>query len=121
MKIYNVGPDELYDLPGEDDQKWEWLVFWYEDGGYDGSGEAVALCKEDNLLYIKNLSHCSCYGPMDGGMGSGDKVTIEDFVSHKDNIHIYDARMEIKDKVVELLASAHAPVFVEPFDFLKSL
>lgn len=122
MKIYNVGPDEFseYELKEMDAENFEFVVYWYEGGGYDGSGEAVGLCKDDNLLYVKGLGHCSCYGPMDGGMGSGDKVTIEDFLSHKDDIHSYDARTEIKEKVKELLP-AYAPVFVEKFDFLKSL
>ena len=118
MKIYQVGPDVPYDLPGEDNEQFEWVVFWYEDGGYDGSGEAVALCKDDGLLYIKDLGHCSCYGPMDGGMESGDKMTVEKFLEDKDDIHSYDARKEIKDKVSELVSLANAPVFVEKFMFL---
>lgn len=122
MKIYNVGPDEMWDsdMPGEDNQKFEWLVYSYENGSYEGSGEAVALCKEDGLLYVKNLGHCSCYGPMDGGMEAGAKVTIAYFLSQKDNIHSYDAMDEIKEKVRELLPG-YAPVFTEKFDLLEFL
>jgi hypothetical protein len=119
MKIYQVGPDVPYDLPGEDDQRFEWVVFWYEDGGYDGSGEAVGLCKDDGLLYIKDLGHCSCYGPMDGGLESGDKMTVEDFLKHNESVLAYEPKDEIKSKVAELL-QWKAPVFFEKFNFLNS-
>jgi hypothetical protein len=102
MKIYQVGPDVPYDL--WEDDRFEWIVHWYEEGCYDGSGEAVGLCKDDGLLYIKNLGHCSCYGPMDGGMESGDKMTVEKFLEHKDDIHAYDAGKEVKAKVLELVS-----------------
>ena len=117
MKIYQVGPDMPYGLPEEDDQQFDWVVFWYEDGGYDGSGEAVALCKDDGLLYIKDLGHCSCYGPMDGGLESGATVTVEKFLEQRDNIHSF-ARTEIEEKVFELLPRWKAPVFTEKFEFL---
>lgn len=105
MKIYQVGPDTSYDVPGEETEEYEWLVFWYKDEGYDGHGETVAYCKGDGLLYVKDLSHCSCYSPFDWGMESGVKMTVEAFLKEKDDIHDYDARNEIKDKVRELLAS----------------
>lgn len=103
MEIYNVGVDELanYELECRDDFKF--IVYQYENYGYEGDGEAVGLCLTDNMLYIKNLSHCSCYGPMDGGIESGDKMTIEDFLSEKEDVHAYDALKAIKDKVRELL------------------
>lgn len=116
MKIYQVGPDLPYDLD-ENDERFEWVVFWYENEGYDGSGEAIGLCKQDGLLYIKNLEHCSCYGPMDAGLESGDKITIEEFMKHKESVHDYEAMAETKEKVIELLQWA-APVFTERFDFL---
>jgi len=119
MKIYQVGPDTPYDLPGEDNQRFEWLVYWYEDGGYDGSGEAVAFCKDEGMLYVRNLEHCSCYGPLDGGMESGVKYPVEKFLEEKDDIFTYDARKEIKEKVSELLASWQPPIFNEAFKFLE--
>lgn len=47
--------DSLYNEDGlyiSDDQ---WLVYWYEDGGYDGSGEAVKLDK-NGKLFRKSLT-----------------------------------------------------------------
>ena len=104
MIFYSVGPDELnesYDTPS-DAQEFEWVVYSYERGYYDGSGEAVGLCN-DGLLYRTGLGHCSCYGPMDGAMKNGVGISIDDFLSDKENIHSYDACQEIKDKVRELL------------------
>lgn len=77
-----------------------WFVYYYSCDGYDGSGEAVALGK-DNLLYFYNLGHCSCYGPLDNAFST---MTIEDFHAKKesvlDEIHI----KEVREKVEELLA-----------------
>ncbi len=102
MNIYNVGPCELsfndFDLID-----FEFIVYYYETGCYCGSGEAVGFCKTDRLIYVKNLGHCSCYGPMDDGMKSGESYDIKYFLDHKENIHHYDAREEIKTKVEELL------------------
>ena len=117
MKIYQVGPDD----PGiGEDERFEWVVHWYEEGSYEGSGEAVGLCKEDGLLYVQSLSHCSCYGPADDGMIVGvtaDKHAVEKFLEDKDDIMSYDAGKEIKDKVKELVSWA-APVFQEKSSFL---
>lgn len=119
MKIYLVGSgDTPYDLPGEDNQQFEWVVVDYHDDGYEGWGEAAALCKEDGLLYVKNLGHCSCYGPLDGGLEAGDKYTVEKFLGDKDDILTYDAGNAVKAKVAELL-SCQAPVFQEKFTFLE--
>lgn len=117
MQVYQVGPDVPYDLP-EGDDRFEWIVHYYEDGGYDGSGEAVGLNKEDGLLYVKNLGHCSCYGPFDGGMDGADKYEVAKFLEDKDDIMSYDAGKEIKDKVKELLGWK-APVFQDKFSFLE--
>lgn len=105
MKIYNVGQDVLseeYDLGQVVKEKYLWLVYWYENGGYDGHGEAVAL-GTDGMLYRTGLSHCSCYGPMDG-FGGVTAITKEEFLRDKDDIFDYDARKEVKDKVRELLS-----------------
>ena len=103
MKIYQVGPDIPYDCPSEEDERFEWLVYWYEDGGYDGSGEAVALGK-DGLLYGFNLGHCSCYGPFDSwdyNKIEGGKTKEEFFGSASVLDYIY---MEvIRSKVGKLL------------------
>lgn len=106
MKIYNVGSDELgnwdlKDVEAQEDQ-FEWFVYDYQNGGYDGSGEAVALGK-DGKLHCKNLGHCSCYGPMDGWPYSTEVVAVEDFFKTKDNVLDYDCKDAIKAKVAELL------------------
>lgn len=66
MRVFSVGPDE-YDPPH--DARIELVVYWYQLGDYDGSGEAVAR-GFDGTWYTQNLSHCSCYG---GGTTAGRK------------------------------------------------
>lgn len=121
MKLYNVGVDELneYDINDMDGESFDFIVYWYESGSYDGDGEAVGYIKEENILYVTSLSHCSCYGPMDGGMKSGVKVTIDEFLSQKESVHSLDVRDCIKEKVKELL-SENASVFPEKFNFLSN-
>lgn len=101
MNIYKIGPDVPRDLPKDDDQ-FEWLVYHYKIDGYDGYGQAVALCKEDGLLYFKDLYHCSCFDGFDGGMKSGDKYTVASFLKDKDDALSFDALKVVKEKVAEL-------------------
>jgi hypothetical protein len=85
MKLYNVGVDELrdYDLEEINSSKYIWMVYWYDGGSYDGTGEAVAFGK-DGLVYFKSLNHCSCYGPMEDGFDKGE--TIQEFFADKESI-----------------------------------
>lgn len=102
MLTYQVGPDEAE--PRHDD-RFEWVVVCYEAGYYDGSGEAVGLCKQTGMLHVLNLGHCSCYGPFEDGMIDGERYTIEEFLGDKDHVLAYDAVDPIKAKVRELLQS----------------
>lgn len=105
MEIYSVGCDELddWDWKEIEAEKYIWTVYWYESGCYEGSGEAVTLGK-DGLLYCKDLGHCSCYGPMEDWETGCSVMTVEEFLREKDNIHDYDCKEVVKDKVRSLLS-----------------
>lgn len=66
MQIYNVGRDSLdeYDLKYLDKEAYEYLIYSYEVGDYDGSGAAV-LKDNDGKFILINLGHCSCFGPLE--------------------------------------------------------
>ena len=66
MKIYNVGRDSLgeYDLEYLDKEAYEYLIYNYEVGCYDGSGAAVLKDNNGKFMLI-DLGHCSCYGPLE--------------------------------------------------------
>lgn len=66
MKIYNVGRDSLdeYDLEDLDKEAYEYLIYNYEVGYYDGSGAAVLKDNNGKFILI-DLGHCSCYGPLE--------------------------------------------------------
>lgn len=103
MKIYNVGPDELCDWDLEQvGEGYDWLVYWYEVGCYDGDGEAVAL-RKDGMVEIKCLGHCSCYGPMDDWATGISEVSLEELLRDKDSVHDIAVREEIMSKVRELV------------------
>ena len=124
VELIKVGPDELneWDLNEvKDDARFEWFIYWYEEDGYDGSGYALALNKEDGLLYYKNLSHCSYYGPMEGWATGSDKLTVEEFFKEPDSIFDYDIKEEVKLKAMELLPRPKTPVFDEKFNFLEKM
>lgn len=107
MNIIQVGPSVLdeYNMAEvrETAHLYEWFVYWYEDGGYDGSGEAVALRKEDGKLVMKDLSHCSCYGPLEGWATGATVVTVEEFLRPKDSIFDIECRKAVEDEVRLLL------------------
>lgn len=100
MQVYCLR-DELSEWNWNNINKddYQWAVYWYENGGYDGSGELVALGK-DGFLYYTNLGHCSCYGPLEAGLS---KTTEEEFFKDKDDIWQKDWNASIKDKVKELM------------------
>ena len=106
-KLHQEGPNKLtdFDLNMIDLEKFKWIVYWYEEGFYDGGGEAVAL-GNDGLLYVSALGHCSCFGPTEH-FNHTDSMTIEEFNRPKDSIHDYDCRYELKSKVGELLLYIH--------------
>ena len=102
MKIYQVGPDDAYDEP-QNDERYLWLVYWYEIGDYCGDGEAVAL-GVDGKLYVYGLGHCSCYGPFDEwGVNRSDGIAVEDFLKERDSIHDLQFRDEVEEQVRKLL------------------
>jgi hypothetical protein len=105
MLVFSVGPDELNEYDSHDVMKiqenYVWLVYWYENYGYEGFGEAVALDKEGRLQY-SDLGHCSCYGPMES-FPSKTFMTVEEFFVQREDIHDVDFRDEIKEKVKSLM------------------
>lgn len=75
-KIISLGPDELseWDLstncyskrdeePYIGKVKADVFLYWYENGGYDGTG--FALWRNDGKWAYQHLGHCSCYGPLE--------------------------------------------------------
>lgn len=78
MLLYQVGPDRLEDSEFSHVKDVKWIVYWYENGGYDGNGQAVVL-KEDGLLYVGDLGHCSCYGPTESLEGLKG-ITVKEYL-----------------------------------------
>jgi hypothetical protein len=104
MKIFSVGPSDLnsdYELNKIDENLFEFVVYWYEDGGYDGNGQLVAFSKEKEL-HVYDLSHCSCYGPLEA-WGNPVKMDVAEFLRPKDSVHDYEFKKLVESKVKELL------------------
>ncbi len=106
--VYNVGDEDqgLTSMMAAD-EAYMWSVYWYESGSYEGSGEFVALRKEDGKLLIGNLGHCSCYGPEDG-WGTGTILTVEEFLNPATIFDCLVSNDRLEDKVRELLRMAWA-------------
>ncbi len=65
-KWHQLGPDPLvlFEWNTNNLKLADWVVYWYREDGYEGSG--VLVCKWATGEYgMTNLSHCSCYGPID--------------------------------------------------------
>lgn len=92
--FYSVGPDKLNEDLDKNDE-FKWVVYYYEWlSGYEATGEAIGLHKSGQLYYY-GLGHCSCYGPFDGGLLSGEKIYGLD----------RNYKEEVKKKVHELLTA----------------
>jgi len=64
--IISVGPDEADPVEKALPENAAWCVYLYEQGDYEGSGEAYVGTK-DGKFFEASLGHCSCYGPWEGG------------------------------------------------------
>ena len=51
MRVFQMGPDEI----DYDQFDFDWLVYWYETGSYDGSG--VAAYKRGDKFGWANIGH----------------------------------------------------------------
>ncbi|MFX1445768.1 MAG: hypothetical protein ACFFHV_20320 [Promethearchaeota archaeon] len=72
----------------------DFIVYYYEDGGYEGLG--VAFLKWNNKWYYHNMEHCSCYGPFDTFEGETYFNDLESLLSYAkhENWSGYDYQLE---------------------------
>jgi len=111
--FYQVGPDEINNYQFNEVQlKFDWVVYFYEHHDYEGSGQAVAYCKEEDMLYIKSLSHHSGVGPVEDGFTAHNSTVAvraefrKVIESEEIPIAVPIVQKEISDKVLELLNKA---------------
>lgn len=65
--IYDItdGGCELDDCYTEDlPEGYQWAMFWYEPGDWEGSGEMIVKLADGNFVSA-DMGHCSCYGPLE--------------------------------------------------------
>ena len=100
MLAYNVGPDQLEEYDLQRLGQYDYVVYSYECGFYDGSGQAVGIDISKQEAHIFDLSHCSCYGPTDGNR-LHSSMPLSDFVGeHVLSHEVYEA---IFEKILVLL------------------
>jgi hypothetical protein len=68
------------------------VIYHYTYGSYEGYGELVAYT-EDGKLDVIDLSHCSCYGPLERG-GVYETLTVEEYIA-KNTGSVLDGKPEI--------------------------
>ena len=75
MRLRPLDEDELekvaYYLGHLIDEAW----YWYAEGNYDGSGQL--LMRKGTLWDMHDMSHCSCYGPIDEARFTGRYESLE--------------------------------------------
>lgn len=87
-KIISIGSHTLgyYGLRDLEEVGFDFLVYDYENGGYEGNGFA-AWKKGDDWFYHE-LGHCSCNGPMDNVQSSAKiPVTVEQVIALAENAY----------------------------------
>lgn len=67
VNVYSLGRGPLSDsdLQYLDKYNLDWLVYHYNDEPYEGSGYAVGKTKKKDSVWLWDLGHCSCNGPID--------------------------------------------------------
>lgn len=93
QKIIKVGlPAGHESYSDEALTEWDWkylntgvsvFAYWYGCGCYEGTGNAIYKAA-DGKWNLRNLGHCSCYGPMGDGEeigANGIYETLEDLIS----------------------------------------
>lgn len=107
MEIFNIGQDEICDYIERyvNSDKYDWLVYSYNSGFYEGNGQAVGLTKTGELHYW-SLSHCSCYGPFETMYGNAEPevISINDLIKDLNSVHAY-YEYNIVEKVIALYIS----------------
>jgi hypothetical protein len=73
----NENPGDLYAILAVTD---------YSCGAYDGYGEAIALEDDSGQLVVRvyNLSHCSCFGPLENA--AIESCTLTEYQEKRDNV-----------------------------------
>ncbi len=76
------------------------FAYYYGSGSYEGMGQAIYQCADGKWDQC-GLGHCSCYGPLDGGVGAiGIHESLDALVAtfseelKKENQGIIDALKE---------------------------
>jgi len=62
MQIIRLA-DEAYDEDILEDFGVTFVIYYYENEGYEGLGKCLAY--KEGKWYTNDLGHCSCYGPFD--------------------------------------------------------
>lgn len=70
---------DVYDLKNIPKEV-EWIRYWYAQGSYDGSGMMILKTKDG--FYLHDMSHCSCYGPLEHLELTRPYSTIEDLINN---------------------------------------
>lgn len=101
-KFINLGGDEPYDLP--DNENWKYVVYYYNDYGYDGDGELVVVRNDNKISLPRDLTHCSCYSPCEKCSWNEDEFHELSYYENIDNVHDVKPCDVIITKLRELLS-----------------
>lgn len=95
---------ELKDESGIPDFNADIVITEYEIGDWCGNGTALIKCKD--RWYLKDLSHCSCYGPWDESCGTDYNIKNSEYKSDPLDFMIYGTT--IYDGLLPLLKELDA-------------
>lgn len=98
MKKYCLS-EELYDWDWRSLEKdYVWVVYHYENYGYEGEGELVGFDGEN--LDIYQLGHCSCYGPLDS---SPETISKDKYLNSTNALDTDTRYGNVREKVLKLI------------------
>lgn len=98
MRIISVKGSQQFDdwdLENLSGENYKAVLYDYHIDWYEGEGQAICVLDE-NICHVYDLSHCSCYGPLE----SNYTITTLDALFNSDNIHDTDFYSDELKKLV---------------------
>lgn len=83
------------------------IVYDYYDGGYDGQGYMIV--KIGDNYYENDLSHCSCFGPIDGLAedSPGVLININEFLNEEKTAFGCEQREKVRQYLKGIVSNGN--------------
>lgn len=116
MNVINIGPDSIWNLEPISNRGYVQVITHYTQPPYEGHGELVGIHADYETLSIHNLSHCSCYGPLDNSQEPDASMSITEYITKYLNAEV-EASRELANylKIGKNILRKQVDIFTDAF------